>query len=65
VQTNKVDAECDKLATELRWQRFTLKVVNFQLLHLLLTYTHVHLAPPLGVNSFRDGTGSLGHGSSG
>jgi len=36
----KVDAQCDKLATELRWQRFASKVANFQLPHL-------HLAHPL------------------
>jgi len=35
---NKVDAQCDKLATELSWQRFAPKVVNFQLPHLHLTY---------------------------
>jgi len=39
LQTNKVDAQCDKLATELSWQRFVLKVANFQLPHLHLTYT--------------------------
>jgi len=38
LQTNKVDAECDKLATKLIWQRFTSKVANIQLPHLHLTY---------------------------
>jgi len=38
LQTNNVDAQCEKLATELRWQRFALKVASFQLLHLHLTY---------------------------
>ena len=36
LQTNKVDAQCAKLATELSWQRFASEVVNFQLLHLHL-----------------------------
>jgi len=30
--------KCDKLATELSWQRFTSTVANFQLLQLHLTY---------------------------
>jgi len=38
LQTNKVDAECDKLATELSWQSFASKVATFQLLHPHLTY---------------------------
>jgi len=38
LQTNKVDAQCDKLATELSWQCFASKVTNFQLPHLYLTY---------------------------
>jgi len=38
LQTNKVDAQCDKLVTELSWQCFASKVANFQLLHLRLTY---------------------------
>jgi len=38
LQTNKVDAQSDKLATELSWQSFASKVTNFQLLHLHLTY---------------------------
>jgi len=38
LQTNKVDAQCDKLATELRWQRFASKMANFQLPHRHLTY---------------------------
>jgi len=38
LQTNNMDAQCDKLATEQSWQRFTSKVANFQLLHLHLTY---------------------------
>jgi len=37
LQTNQVDAHCDKLATELSWQRFASKVANFQLPHLHLT----------------------------
>jgi len=40
LQTSKVDAQCDELATELSRKRFALKVANFQLPHL-------HLAPPL------------------
>jgi len=38
VQTNKVDAQCDKLATELSRQCFALKVANLHLTHLHLTY---------------------------
>ena len=38
LQTNKVDAQCDKLATELSWQRFTSKIASFQLQQLHLTY---------------------------
>jgi len=38
LQTNKVDARCDKLATELSRQHFKSEVANFQLLHLHLTY---------------------------
>jgi len=45
LQTNKVDAQCDKAATKLSWQRFTSKVANFQLLHqqlaLGLEVTHL------------------------
>jgi len=33
-----VDAQCDKLATQLSWQRFASKVTNFQLPQLHLTY---------------------------
>jgi len=56
VLQTKVDAQCDKLATELSWQRlrrltfssyseYLSKVANFNLPHL-------HLAPPLGVIPF-------------
>jgi len=38
LQTNKVGAQCDKLATKLSWQCFTSKVANFQLPHLYLAY---------------------------
>jgi len=38
LQTSKVDGQCDKVATELRWQCFTSKVANMQLSHLPLTY---------------------------
>ena len=38
LQTSNVDAQCDKLATELRWQRFASKFANLQLPHLHLTY---------------------------
>jgi len=37
-QTNKADAQCDTLATELSLQRFASNVANFQLPHLHLTY---------------------------
>jgi len=40
-----MDAQCDKLATELSWQRFTSKVANFQLLHLHFNQPHLHLVP--------------------
>jgi len=42
LQTSKVDAQCDKLVTELTWQRFTSEVANLQLPHL-------HLTTPLGL----------------
>ena len=35
---NKMDAQCDKLATELSWQCFVSKVANLQLPHVHLTY---------------------------
>jgi len=38
LQTNNVDAERDKLTSELSWQYFASKVANFQLPHLHLTY---------------------------
>ena len=38
LQTNNVDAQCDKLATKLSWQCFALEVANLQLPHLHLTY---------------------------
>jgi len=41
LQTNQVDAQCDKLATKLSWEWFASDVTNLQLPHL-------HLAPPLG-----------------
>jgi len=45
LQTNEVDAQCNKLVIELSWQCFALKVANLQLAHL-------HLAPPLGFTPF-------------
>jgi len=44
-QTNKMDAQCDRLVTERSWQCFVLKVTSLQLRRL-------HLAPPLGVTLF-------------
>jgi len=39
LQTKKVhDVQCDKLATELSWQRFATKVGNLNLPHLHLTH---------------------------
>jgi len=38
LRANKVDAECDKLATELRWQRLAPKVANCQLPHSVNLY---------------------------
>jgi len=50
LQTNNVDALCDKLATEQSWQRFTSKVANLQQSHLHLTYCtciwHLHWGDP-------------------
>ena len=43
LQTNKVDALCDKLATELSRQRFASKVANLP---------QLHLTSPLGVTPF-------------
>jgi len=39
LQTNKVDAQCDKLATKLSWKRFASKFAILQLPHLHLTYS--------------------------
>ena len=39
LQTSKVDTQCDKLATELSWQRFASKVANFRPPQLHLTYS--------------------------
>jgi len=52
LQTHQVDAQCDKLATELSWQLFASEVANFQLPQLHVSYTHPHLAHPLGVTPF-------------
>ena len=38
LQTSSAVAQCDKLATELSWQRFASKVANFQLPQLHLNY---------------------------
>jgi len=38
LQTSKVDAQCDKLATEVSWQCLASTVASLQLLHLHLTY---------------------------
>jgi len=53
-QKNKVDAQYDKLATELSWQRFASKVTNVELphLHFPSRTTHLHLASPSGVTPF-------------
>jgi len=51
LQTNKVDAQCDKLATELSLQAFASKVVNFQLTNLHLAHLtciwHLHYGDPV------------------
>ena len=44
VLQTKVDAQCDKFATEPSRQRFASKVANFQLPQLHLMYPHLHLA---------------------
>jgi len=38
LQTNKADAQCDKLATEPSWQRFAPQFANFQLLYRTCIY---------------------------
>ena len=46
ITTNvQVEAQCDELAIELSWQRFVLKVANFQL-------PHMQLVPRLGATPF-------------
>ena len=52
LQTNKVDAQSDKLATELSWQCFASKVANFQLPHVHLTYPTCIWRPLLAVTPF-------------
>jgi len=52
LQTGKVDAQCDKLATELSRQPFASKVANLQLSHLLLTYVHHSLGAFVEVTPF-------------
>jgi len=52
LQTNNVDAQCDKLATELSRQRLASKVANLQLSHLHLTYPHHSLGAFVGVTPF-------------
>ena len=42
LQTNKLDAQRDQLATELSWQRYRTSIYP----------THLHLAPPLRVTPF-------------
>jgi len=44
LQTHKVNAQCDKLAIKLSWQRFTSKIANFQLPQLHLAYPPTFIA---------------------
>ena len=59
LQTNKADAQCDKLATELSSQRFTLQVANFQLLyhtcicHLCWGWPRLSFAQIFGIRKLR------------
>jgi len=50
--TSKLDAQFDKLATELNWQRFVSKVPSLQLYRPAFNLPHLHLAPPLEVTPF-------------
>ena len=52
LQTNKADAQCDKLATELSWQYFASNVANLHLTAPAFNLPHLHLAPPLRVTLF-------------
>jgi len=56
VMQTKVDAQCDKLATELSWQRLASKLESRQFAATTpaLNLPHLHLAPPLQGVSFAD-----------
>jgi len=44
--TNRADAQCDKLATELSWQRFASKVAKFSVTaSAAFNLPHLHLVP--------------------
>jgi len=49
LQTNEVDAQCDKLATELSWQHFASKVAHFGYTAPAFNLLRLRLAPLLGV----------------
>jgi len=48
LQAHKVDAQCDKLATERSWQCFASKFTNFATPHLNLTYTSPAFGASIG-----------------
>ena len=52
LQTNNVDAQCDKLATELSRQRLESKVANLSSIAPIFNLPHLHLAPSLRVSPF-------------
>ena len=54
LQTNKMDAQCDKLVTQLHRQRFASKLESRQFLATAPAFNlpHLHLAPTLGVIPF-------------
>jgi len=56
VLQTKVDAQCDKLATELSWQRLRWSTFSSYSKLFVKSHqfwpTHLHLVPPLGVTPF-------------
>jgi len=52
LQTNKVDAQWDKLATEPSWQLIHVKSRQFAATAPAFNIPHLHLVPPLGVTPF-------------
>jgi len=56
LQTNKVDAQRDQLATELSWQRYTSRrkspILSYRTCIYSFNLPRLHLAPALGVTPF-------------